>query len=184
MKIFAIYLRLVLTSKPDWFDDIRNKYSSTSILHITLIQPRYVKENEIQDLKDRVSSVLSKGEFNDKKLIFTNTELWWDEKDSEYLLMSFIKENKSVLNLQGNLMEALKDFNNYCDESMKEYELNFKPHLTIANRISLDAKEEIAKLISENFVLDGSITDLVLPIVKDRSVEESEDPNNWIVFDI
>lgn len=184
MKIFAIYLKLNLTIKPEWFDDLRKNYSSTSILHITLIQPRYVDEGEIQSLKDKVSEVLSREKLQDKKLIFTKTELEWDEDDNEYLLMSFINENQSIANLQRNLVEALKDFNNYCNDSTREYESNFRPHLTIANQISPTSKDEVARLISKNSTLEGSITDLVLAVVKEQTITESENPDNWIIFNI
>ena len=184
MKIFALYLRLDLKDKPEWFDDLRNKYSSTSILHITLIQPRYVNEGGIQILKDKISEVLNKEKVEDKKLVFNKTKLEWDEDDKEHLLMSFIQENQSVLNLQKSLMEALKNFDKYCNESTKEYEANFRPHLTIANQINSSSKDEILKLISENPTLEGDITDLVLAVVNEQTIQESENPNNWITFNI
>ena len=143
-----------------------------------------MNESEIQDLKDRVSEVLSKEKIEDKKLVFTQTELEWDKDDNEYLLMSFIKENPSIRGLQKGLMEALKNFSSYCNETTKEYEGNFKPHLIIANQITSSAKEEVSKLILENPILEGSVVDLVLAVVNEQTISESENPNNWVIFNI
>ena len=184
MKIFAVYLRLHLISQPEWFDDFRNKYSSNSILHITLVQPRYVSENSIEDLKNKISEVLHKNTFKteDKKIFFHKTELEWDEDDNQYLLMSFIKENQSVLKLQKSLVDALRGFDTYCNESTKEYELNFRPHLTVADRIDSHSKEEALERIPEMDGLEGSLADLVLAIVNEQTISEAENPDNWSVF--
>ena len=184
MKIFAIYLRVNLTEKPEWLDSFRSEYSSTSILHITLVQPRYIHEDQIQDIKDKVSEVLSKEKIDsgDKELIFDKTEL--EEDVDRYLLMSFINENESILNLQKKLVEALKNFDSYCSEETKEYEANFQPHLTIADKIDSGSKDIALKLASENNTLKGNIMDLVLAIVNEQSVSESENPDNWIIFHI
>lgn len=184
MKIFAIYLRLHLTPHPEWFDNFRNKYSSNSILHITLVQPRYVSENSIEDLKNIVTEALHSNTLRaeDKKIIFHKTELEWDEDDNQYLLMSLIKENQSVLKLQKDLVSALKRFDIYCNESTKEYESNFRPHLTVGDRIDVHSKEEALECISEMNGLEGGVTDLVLAVVNEQTIPEAENPDNWSVF--
>lgn len=186
MKIFAIYLRLRLTSEPEGFYNFRNKYSSNSILHITVVQPRYVSENSIEDLKNKISEVLHKDTFKteDKKIFFHKTELEWDEDDNYYLLMSFTKENLSVLKLQKSLVDVLKEFNTYCNESTREYESNFRPHLTIGDRVDAESKKEALEQVSKIAGLEGSITDLVLVIVNEQTVTESENPDNWWVFKV
>lgn len=186
MKIFAVYLRLNLTTKPEWFDDFRSKHSSTSILHITLIQPRYIDESKIQDVKDRITKVLGENIFKveDKKIFFDVTKLEWDEDDTGYILMSFIRENQSVFKLQKALVDVLREFDTYCSETTREYELNFRPHLTVANGIDSNTKEDTLKYIPEMNGLEGNITDLVLAIVKEKTLSESENPDNWTVFNL
>ncbi len=185
MKIFAIYLRFNLTQKPEWFDEFRSKYSSTSILHITLIQPRYVSEDRIEYVKSIVMETLEKYKFNeqDKKLIFSKTELE-KENNGNYILMTFIRENKSIFDLQKFLLKTLEEFNNYCDEETMGYESNFRPHLTIADRIAPEFKEETLKYITEDSRFEGNIKDLVLAVVKEQTISESEDFDNWHVFDV
>jgi len=185
MKIFAVYLRLNLTSKPVWFDDLRINYSSTSILHMTLVQARYVDESRIQNLKDWINDILEKNKFSDqdRNLVFSKSELE-EEADGQYLLMSFIEENKPVTHLQKTLLEALKGFDNYCSEDTKEYESNFRPHLTVADQIDLKFKDEVMKYISKGYKIEGRIRDLILAIVGQQTVAESEDSDNWTVFTI
>ena len=60
--------------------------------------------------------------------------------------------------------------------------MNFRPHLTIVNKISSSSKDEVLKLISKNSILEGNVTDLVLAVVNEQTISESENPNNWIVF--
>ncbi len=184
MKIFALYLRLNLSTKPGWFDGIRSKYSSTAILHITLIQPRCVAESDIAILKERVREVLSETTHFNKKLVFDKTEIEDDEKDGECLLMAFTEENKSIRDLQNKLVEKLKDFDQYCSETTKGYEQNFRPHLTIANQIPLGAKEEVVSLVSQGMDLQGEVADLVLAVVNEQTVAESEKSENWNVFSL
>ena len=181
MKIFALYLRLDLTIQPDWFDRIWKKYSSTSILHITLIQTRYIDDNQIEDLKKKVTKVINETEFKpeDKRVIFDKTTVEMeDEKHS--LFMWFIKRNQSIIELQRRLLDELKVYNNYCTEVTKEYEILFRPHITVADRI-VD-QVEINNLISQGEKCEGVVKDLVLAIVKNRTIEESENSNNWTVL--
>lgn len=183
MKIFAIYLRVNLTEKPTWFDSLREKYSSNSILHITLIQPRYIEDAEIDKLKNIVGSVLNNYRINDenKKLVFIDSSI--EEDNGKYLLMSFVR-NKRIFTLQSILMNELKEFKDYCDDTTKAYELDFRPHLTVADLIDKSYTNEVSNLISKDYKLQGGVSDLVLAIVKEQSIVESENPENWNVFSI
>jgi len=184
MKIFAVYLRITLNTKPDWFDDVRNRYSSNSILHITLVQPRLVDEIKIPNIKHIVNDVIEITKFDelDQKLNFVNPALVEDE--GKYLLMSYIEGNESIIRLQKNLVEKLHEFNSYCIDITKEYESNFRPHLSIADQIDHDAREEVLTLVNNDIKLEGEIKDLVIAVVNERTVLESEDPRNWIILDL
>lgn len=184
MKIFALYLRLNITQKPKWFDDVRAKYSSNSILHITLIQPRHIDENRIDSIKEIVKDTLEQVSTTDqdKRIVFSKTEL--EEDEGDYILMSFFEENKFIRDLQKDLREKLEEFNDYCDDKTREYELNFRPHLTIGSHIDFQSKENISKLISEDNRLKGNIRDLVLAVVKEQTVDEAENPGNWVIFTV
>ena len=109
MKIFAVYFNFELTKKPKWFDGFRDKYKTTSIFHITLIQPRYVDEDQIHNLKTSIEEVLNKHTFTDpdKKLIFGEA-LIEREEEGQYIFMWQIKENRLISQIQKELMEEKK----------------------------------------------------------------------------
>ncbi len=178
MKIFALYLRFDITVKPKWLDALREKYSSSSILHITLVQPRYIDENKIDEVKIRIIKVLEQINFHpeDKNLKFDMTEIS-KEEEGKYLFLWFIKSNNSIAKLQNTLIEELKDFDHYCDPVTKEYEVNFRPHMTVADCLENGAKVE--NLLAEDNHCEAIIVDLVMPVVKDRSRGESEDVRNF-----
>lgn len=184
MKIFAIYLRLKLSSKPEWFDDLRNKYSSNNILHITLVQPRYIEESEIQNVKDIVDRVLKECHLKDidKEVSFIKTEI--EEDEGKYIVMSFIEKNEKIIDLQKRLVANLEGFNKYCSEVTREYESNFKPHLTVADQIEYSQKDGVMENLRDSSNFDGLIEDMVIAVVNRQTVSESENPDNWIVLKV
>jgi hypothetical protein len=54
----------------------------------------------------------------------------------------------------------------------------------VADLIDKSYTDEVSNLISKDCNIQGKIDDLVLAIVKERSVDESENPDNWNVFNI
>lgn len=185
MKIFAVYLSITLTKKPEWFDEFRDKYQGTKILHVTLIQPRYVQEDEIENIKKKIKEVPDTFTFtvNDKKLIFDTLESG-QESNGKYLFMLLAQPNFALAKLQRELIQALETYNNYCDELTKEYEANFRPHITIGVNISPEVQEDAKSYFDTAYVCVGEIQELVLPVVKDRSVEEADNLSNLTRFSL
>ncbi len=185
MKIFAIYLRLNLTQKPHWFDDFRNKYDEAYDLHITLIQPRYVDEAKMDELKSKVARFLDENKFilEDKKIEF-NDLVCDQEQDSSYTFMLLAKNANKIYELQNGLKELLREFSKYVHKVTVEYEENFRPHITIGRNIKTDSLQETKLYFESGFSVKGILTDLVLPIVKDTSTEEIKNPNNLTIIDL
>ncbi len=185
MKIFAIYLRINLTQKPKWFDKFRKKNEGWFELHITLIQPRYITDEQIKDLKSRVKNTLAELELEekDKKLIF-NKPVFEELPDGKYLFMWLIEKNLWLMQLQKKLRAVLENYDNYCDEITKEYEEDFRPHITVVESIDANQKKEVERSFSSDFMFEGTVKDLVLPVVKNTSKEERENANNLTIFDL
>lgn len=184
MKIFAVYLKVKLTIKPEWFDEFVKEYNEYSdFIHITLIQPRYFHESEVESLNNKVSEVLKRFTITeeDKKLHFNNLVI---DQGSEmrYVFMVNSTENKFVNDLQRELMRALKGYDQYLKEITKEYENNFKPHITVADDLDEGKKKEAAKYFAGEYEIEGVIEALVLPTVKNTSFEERTNPNNLKLF--
>ena len=186
MKIFALYIKIKLTKKPEWFEEFLEKYFEPVDLHITLIQPRYVDEKQTDDLELKVSELIKKANVvgTERKLFFDN--LVTDRgSDGKYILMLNSGESHFLNNFQKELRLVLKDYNFYVDNSSKEYEINFNPHITIAIDLDELAKEEAEKYFITDHGFEGVIGvigELVLVMVKDQSIEERTNPNNKKIF--
>lgn len=185
MKIFAIYLRINLTKKPKWFDRFREKNDGWFELHITLIQHRYISDNQIERLKLKVESVLKQQKFIEKynKLVF-NKPIFKKNSDGKFIFMWFLEENNELTELQKKLKIALKSYGDYCEKITRKYEANFEPHITIVESIDANQKGKVEKYLSSDSVCEGVITDLTLLIVNDKSREERENPNNFTIFNL
>ncbi|OGM98465.1 MAG: hypothetical protein A2915_00685 [Candidatus Yanofskybacteria bacterium RIFCSPLOWO2_01_FULL_41_34] len=181
MKIFAVYIKVSLTKKPEWFDEFLNKYFEPVDLHITLIQPRYIDENRINDLQFSIIRIIENNRLIDKKLVFDKVVV--DKgSDGKYICMLIAQENDFLVDLQKELKKVLKDYSTYVDDSTKEYEIDFKPHITIAINLDESTKEEAEKYFISDYECQGEMESLVLPIVKNTSIEERKDSNNLRIF--
>ena len=157
----------------------------TSIFHITLIQPRYIKENDIPDIKSKITEILSKNKFTSEDTkVFFDTLVIDQESDEKYVFMLNARKNEALINIQKELLTSLQNYQNYYDDANREYEIHFHPHLSIGVNIDESQKKEVEKYFSSDYVCEGEISELVLPIVKDRSVEEADNSKNLTIFNL
>jgi len=182
MKIFALYVKINLTKKPEWFEEFLNRYFEPVDLHITLIQPRYINEKQIDDLESKVAQVMEMNIMEgDKKVVF-NDLIIDKETDGKYTFMLNCRDSGFLANFQKELRSALKDYCAYVDDTTKEYEANFKPHITIAIDLDNRAKEEAERYFISDYRFEGLLGELVLSVVKDKSLEERNNANNIKIF--
>lgn len=180
-KIFALYIKVRLTEKPEWFDDFLNKYFEPVDLHITLIQPRYIDKGQVGAVESRVAEVVRNTYIsdNDKMVVFNNLVI--DEEDSNVFMLR-CEKNNFVLHLQENLCSALSEYDSYVEDVTMVYESDFKPHITVAINLSEHDKEKAARYFIDDYRIVGRLEDLVLPIVKNQSVEERNNVHNKRIF--
>ncbi|OHB09887.1 MAG: hypothetical protein A3G05_00540 [Candidatus Zambryskibacteria bacterium RIFCSPLOWO2_12_FULL_45_14] len=185
MKIFALYTNLELSQKPGWFDNFLKKYEYAYNLHITLIQPRYIEENQTENLKLKITAFINENKLDneDKKLTFNELSMG-KEDDGKYTLMLHAKNAGGIVTFQKKLTELLRQYDNYVKEPTREYENNFMPHITVAVDVEEKNVTEAKSYFSFNSEILGTITKLILPIVKDVGPEESKDFKNLTMFDI
>lgn len=183
MKIFALYIKLSLTKKPEWLGEFLDKYFEPVDLHVTLTQPRYIDEGQVDNLQSNIISLIKSISIkeDDRKVIFDKLTID-KESDGRYVFMLNVRENNFLISFQKELQAALKDYTEYLDDSTKEYEVNFKPHITIAINLDAATKEEAEKYFASDYKFEGLLEALVLPIVKDTSIEERNDTNNLRSF--
>ena len=183
MKIFALYIKIKLTEKPEWFEEFLEKYFEAVDLHITLIQPRYFDEKQTGDLEFKVSELIKRvNAVGDEKKLFFDKLVVDKGSDGKYILMLNCRGNNFLNNFQKELGLSLKDYNFYVDDSTKEYEINFNPHITIAIDLDEHSREEAEKYFVSDYRFEGVIGELVLAIVKDQSIEERKNVNNQKIF--
>ncbi len=185
MKIFALYLTVHLTKKPAWLDDFLNKYHEPVDLHITLLQSRYVNEDEVKQIEELVARVLSARTATpaDKEVYFSDLVVD-EESDGTYTFMLNASPNAYLEDLQNDLRAAFEGHTQCVDELTREYEENFIPHITIAANVTAEVKEEAEKYITEDYECAGVIESLVLPVVNDVSLEQRTNRDNLIMFKI
>ena len=182
MKLFALYFRVALSDKPEWFDDFRKKYDDPYDLHVTVIQPRYIDQSRIDTLKQTVSTFLNTHRLAEKEKVLEFSELaYGPEEDGAYVFMLHAPLSDGLLRFQKELKEAVGGFGEYVEKITEEYEVDFKPHITIGHIPEADLKE-VKLYFSAPYAVSGTLTELVLPVVKDTSIAEVTDPKNLTVF--
>ena len=185
MKIFAFYLRLNLIQSPIWLEDFRLKYDEPVDLHLTLIQPRYVDEQSVYVLKSKVAQFLSEHKFvSEDKTVEFNKLVCEQELDDTYTIMLLAQTTDKILNLQTGLKEILREYGEYVDQDTIEYEQNFRPHFTIGRDINSSLLQEVESYFETEFLVQGTLTDLVLAVVKNTSVKERKNPDNLTIINL
>ena len=183
MNFFALYFRVNLKQRPFWFDDFRTKYDEPYDLHITLIQPRYIEEAEESYLKFKIDKFLKENKLSeeDKELVFDSFSCE-KELDGKYTCMLIAQDNNTLINFQKGLRENLKRFNKYVDEITKQYEIDFRPHITIGRNIAQNDIEEVKSYFKSGYSTRTLVNELVLPVVKNNSIKEAQNPDNQTIY--
>lgn len=173
MKIFALYTTITLTKKPEWLDGFVKKYQPRD-LHVTLIQPRFIKENEISQLKQSIAQFFSAYMGGPMKVVFD--DLIYDTEKSG-AIMACATNAPVLIQLQKDLCHILSGHPQYADPIREEYEKNFRPHITIGDEIPEDRYQESLSYLKEGCYCEGEIRDVVLAIVNtmnsNTSLEQS-----------
>lgn len=201
MKIFGLYTNVTLTKKPEWLDAFLEKYQSRG-LHVTLIQPRTIEENDTGVLKQKISQFISEHS-GSISLVFD--ELIYNKEEAGAILVC-AKNADTLMKLQKDLRLALSEYKNYVEPVGENYEKNFWPHITIGDKVPQQQYEEALDLLKDDScheeVIDGAISrltksplksdcrcegtisEVVLAIVSDMTTEEANNSNNKTIYQL
>ena len=171
MKIFAVYSRLNFIKKPEWLDAFRIKYGYPYTYHITLKQPTYIQEEEIINVKNILAGLFSELNFPEHKIgvVFDKIVI-----DTPIMIAATDKENIAIL--QDKIVKALGDYNNLVKPESKNFEEDFKPHITITDDLDAEKLEQAKFDIGEDIRCDAVIEEIVLTVAQDMtSAEGSKD---------
>ena len=167
MKIFAVYSKLNFIKKPYWLDAFRNKYNYPYTYHVTLKQPTYIQEDEIADVKNILSSVFSELKFPEHKI-----DIVFDKLVVDTPIMIEATEKGAIGELQDKIVKALASYNNFVKPESKDWETNFKPHITITDDLDNERLEQAKHDLGKDVRCEATIEEIVLSIVQNMTSGE------------
>lgn len=178
MKIFALYTTVTLTKKPDWLDDFLKKYQPHG-LHVTLIQPRFIKEEDTDEVKQKISQFFARYSSHPLSLVFDEVVY---NKGASGAIMICTRDAEELVKLQEDLCAILSEYSSYVDPVMEDYEKKFKPHITIGDNIPEEHYQESLKFLERGYECEGIISEVVLAIIKNQTLEEITSPANKTLY--
>ncbi|MFZ2523318.1 MAG: 2'-5' RNA ligase family protein [Minisyncoccia bacterium] len=183
MKIFVVYAKVKLTKKPEWLDGFRSKYDKPYEYHITLKQPCVLEDAEVPEVKAKLSSLFSSLKISENKIILTfNSLKVYSELPENTCIMINSESNAELNELQKSILSALGEYKKYFKEKYKKYEEPFIPHITIGRVLDEKAYAEASEVLKQDYTCEGVVSEVVLAVVQNNTVDEVNDPNNQTVY--
>lgn len=183
MKIFALYSKVELTEKPDWFDAFYAKYNQSIAYHVTLKQPCYLEGARVEEVKQRLLKFFVSKPVPEHEITLTFNELALDDSASEAkTIMLNAEHDPRIHKLQQGILSVLDDYRQHVYPESRSWEENFKPHITIASDISSARYEEALKELRRSYICKGLIRDVALIIVERMVPEEADRSENQQVY--
>lgn len=180
MKIFAVYSTLTILEQPTWLEDFKKRFHCPWDWHVTLKQPCFIEEEEVQIVKDRLADFVQQKQMLRQKLCFD--EVYSSAEGTNHTIMLRMSHHPALHLFQKHLCEYLSDFTRYVSPEMKNYEEHFSPHVTIGETTTEEEYKDAMDYLSSE-VRCVSVTDtLVLSVVSDMSFEATLEPNTKIHF--
>ncbi len=173
MKIFAIYAVVKGEIKSAELNMFRKKYDEPYELHVTLKQPIQIDENEV----DEVKQILSKLDTPKSRINIIFNKMSGDEK----VLMVDVDENLIIINLQKEILRILHRYDSYVDAETEQYEIDFKPHITVARDVDAQSLSSIKAQLEKILPLKAFIDSITLAVVDHICPKESLNPDNLTV---
>ncbi len=178
MKIFAVYSNVKLTSGPSWLESFRKKYDESYELHVTFKQPCFIEEDQVNDLKDKLSLFFKDHKVPNHEILVLFDKLFVEEN----LIMIRSSENSELDSLQKGIVNCLSDYKRYFEPELEAYEMNFHPHLTIARDLNKEQLSVALKEIEDSFSCEGVIKDITLSVVEKITPEEAKIQKNQTLY--
>jgi len=193
MKFFAIYTTVKIINKPDWLDDFRSKfdleyntdtgcYDDPYEMHITLTQPRYISDGDIQMLKVKLNELFERNDTDKLDVEFSDWHLDRQDTTSKGCIMIKSSEYRKLSNLQRQILEIIGNNHNFLETKYEAYEKNFIPHLTIGRDLSKERYDSAISMLPKSVLVKAEVDNIILAIVKDKSTAERNNPNNLNVY--
>lgn len=181
-KIFAVYGRVKLIHEPAWLEQFRALFDEPYDFHITLKQSAFIEDGQLEEIK----AIMNKLRLPEQKITLTFDDLVLDRYDSEdkygYIYLFCKIRNEALDELQLLIRQQLMEYSTYCAPSLKSYEYNFSPHITIARNLDSKLFKKAVKELRKDYQCYGEITEVVLSCVNETTATEATNPKNQTFY--
>lgn len=178
MKIFQVTLDFKLQDKPSWLDSFRKKFDKPYEYHITLKYPTYIKEEDINDLKEEVAAISDAS----SRFVVEFNGYFFDKTDTGEIIMVKAKQNEDLVKLQKEIIERLKKYGSEVKAFYQKFENNFRPHITIARKLDDNLLRDAKKELKEHISCTAEIDSLSLTIYNDTGASVNEKKENTLHY--
>lgn len=176
MSIIAVITDLEILNTPPWYDAFTKKYLSRPKPHITLLQPRVVNEELGLELLENISSIARS--LVNKFPMSARLEGITAFEDGTGCMIGL--HCPQIREIQKSFMDCIPKSIPYLFPQGLEREIDFWPHLTLADMIPEGKLEEvIAEYGLHELRLDVKIHTLICALPPDFSLEESKREENF-----
>lgn len=180
MKIFALYTDIQLVNKPGWFDEFTRRYSKAWNHHLTLTQPRYIDEDDIDALKQKVSDFFASAGLASISLAFNDVAVHKDEDGIDIFLHS--APNAALAALQKQLRDLLVGYEDFVNPQSQKYETDFKPHITIGRSLTETEYTRARGYVESGCACKALIREVVLSVVTSMTAKEAGEGANRTTY--
>jgi len=181
MKMFLLTLEFELEDKPKWLDGFRIKYDEPFNYHITLKYPTLIKKNDLPKIRSEVKCIAKAN----KPLKIEFDKYLFDKTKTGNLIMVSAKHNKDIFRLQKMVVSELRVFGETLKPYYNDFENNFKPHISIARKLSNGVFQIAKNELKEQIYCMAKITKLALTVVdENHTVDDFLNPKNTTYYDL
>lgn len=184
MKLFAVYCLVDLVNKPDWLDEYRRKYDKPYDFHVTLKQPCYIEESQIPSLKEKLLTFFNKPNFNGSKIKLNFNQVILDDENPNDGCVMIRAEDERINKLQRQILDELQGFNEYYESDMKEWEENFKPHITVARGLNSEKLILASSDLPQNYSFEGLIEKVELSIIDSKDADNASAQKDTTIYNL
>ena len=181
MKVFLLTLKFELEEKPKWLDGFRIKYDEPFNYHITLKYLTLIKKNDLPKIISEVNRIAKAN----KPLKLEFDKYFFDKTKTGNLIMVSAKHNKDIFRLQKMVVSELRVFGETVKSYYNDFENNFKPHISIARKLSNGVFQIAKDELKEQIYCKVEITKLALTVVDENpTVDDIINPKNKTYYDL
>ena len=158
MNKFAVYSHIRLTKKPSWLSTFRKAYLKEEY-HVTLKQPCFIEKDQVSAIKRKLTALITKLDFknNEIHIRFDKLVIEKEKESGGKTIMIRATNNKDIHILQKEVTRILKGYGDYVLKESKQWERNFKPHITIANSLGEKEYSSAKTFIGKDYTCEGII---------------------------